>query len=171
MKEEFGSEELQPLAAQAEEQPETEHRREQQYCIFRAGRERFCIPVRAVEEVVEWPTVTPVPLAPSFLMGIFNLRGTIVPILDIAFTEARRSDLTPKHVVVGLLGAEGERDQMRIGIAADEVIGAYTTPQSLLVDEAPRGVPHCCGMLRHEDKLALALDLKRVTEVFPVPVI
>ena len=33
-----------------------------QYCIFRAGRERFCLEVLDVEEVVEWPSVTPVPL-------------------------------------------------------------------------------------------------------------
>ena len=55
-----------------------------------------------------------------------------------------------------------------MGIAADEVIGTYTTSDPLLVDEAPRDVPHCCGMLRHEDRLALALDLKRMTEAFPV---
>jgi hypothetical protein len=51
------------------------------------------------------------------------------------------------------------------------VIGTYTTSDPLLVDEAPKDVPHCCGMLRHEDRLALALDLKRVTEAFPVGVI
>jgi hypothetical protein len=41
----------------------------------------------------------------------------------------------------------------------------------LLVDEAPKDVPHCCGMLRHEDRLALALDLRRIAAAFPVPVI
>jgi chemotaxis signal transduction protein len=165
-------EQLQPLLAEQVDAAQPEERGpERQYCIFRAGRERFCIPVQDVEEVVEWPTVTRVPLAPSFLMGIFNLRGAIVPIVDIAFTEIRRPDLQPRHVVVGVLAAHGEHDEIRIGIAADEVIGTYTTPDALLVDEAPREVPHCCGMLRHDDKLALALDLKRVTEVFPVPVI
>lgn len=144
---------------------------EQQYCIFRAGRERFCLAVLDVEEVVEWPNLTKLPLGPAFLMGIFNLRGSIVPVIDIAFTEGRRSDLPPKHVVVACMPAEGERDALRLGIAADEVIGTYTTSESLLVDEAPRDVPHCCGMLRHEDRLALALDLKRLTDAFPVPVI
>lgn len=142
---------------------------EQQYCIFRAGRERFCLKVLDIEEVVEWPTLTKLPLAPSFLMGIFNLRGAIVPLVDIAFTEGRRADLPPKHCVVAAMKIEG--DQLRIGIAADEVIGTYTTSDPLLVDEAPKDVPHCCGMLRHDDRLALALDLKRLTEAFPIPVI
>jgi purine-binding chemotaxis protein CheW len=144
---------------------------ETQYCIFRAGRERYCIQVLDVEEVVEWPTVTRVPLAPSFLMGVFNLRGSIVPVIDIAFTEGRRADLPPKHCVVAAMKGTDPTEILRLGIAADEVIGTYTTSEPLLVDEAPRDVPHCCGMLRHEDRLALALNLRRLTEAFPVPVI
>lgn len=144
---------------------------EKQYCVFRAGRERFCLHVLDVEEVVEWPKLTKLPLGPAFLMGIFNLRGSVVPVVDIAFTEMRRRDLPPKHVVVASLAATGDQEILRIGIAADEVIGTYSTSEPLLVDEAPRDVPHCSGMLRHEDRLALALDLKRLTDAFPVPVI
>ncbi|HVZ15586.1 MAG TPA: chemotaxis protein CheW [Terriglobales bacterium] len=144
---------------------------ERQYCVFRSGRERFCLHVLDTEEVVEWPGLTKIPLAPGFLPGVFNLRGHIVPVIDIAFTEGHRADLSPKHVVVAQLPAEGERNQIRIGIAADEVIGTYTTAEPLMVDEAPQDVPHCCGMLRFEDRLALALDLKRLIEAFPVPVI
>lgn len=144
---------------------------ERQYCVFRTGRERFCFSVLDVEEVVEWPNLTMVPLSPAFLMGVFNLRGSIVPVVDIAFTEARRPDLTPRHVVVASLRGDDEHDDLRIGIAADEVIGTYSTSEPLLVEEAPLDVPHCCGMLRHEDRLALALDLKKLTETFPVPVI
>jgi len=144
---------------------------ERQYCVFRTGRERFCFSVLDVEEVVEWPNLTRVPLSPTFLMGIFNLRGSIVPVVDIAFTEGRRPDLLPRHIVVASLKGEGDRDDLRIGIASDEVIGTFSTAEPLLVDEAPRDVPHCCGMLRHEDRLALVLDLKKLTEAFPVPVI
>jgi purine-binding chemotaxis protein CheW len=164
---------LEPLTAEAEQLellPQVAVP-ERQYCVFRAGRERFCFSVLDVEEVVEWPGLTRVPMAPSFLMGIFNLRGSIVPVVDIAFAEGRRPDLPPRHVVVAGLAAEGERDYLRIGIAADEVIGTYSTADPLMVDEAPRDVPHCCGMLRHQDRLALVLDLKRLTEAFPVPVI
>src|SRR5438034_10013060 len=100
---------------------------ERQYCIFRTGRERFCFSVLDVEEVVEWPNLTRVPLSPTFLMGIFNLRGSIVPVVDIAFTEGRRPDLQPKHVVGASLRAEGDRDGLRIGIAAEEEFGTFYT--------------------------------------------
>jgi hypothetical protein len=51
------------------------------------------------------------------------------------------------------------------------VIGTYSTADPLLVEELPVDMPHCCGMLRHQDRLALALDLKRLTETFPVGMI
>lgn len=163
--------ELDPALQEQANLREEEVSPERQYCIFRAGRERFCLSVLDVEEVVEWPIFTRVPLGPSFLMGIFNLRGGIVPIVDIALTEGRRSDLMPRHVVVASLRGEADQEDIRMGIAADEVIGTYTTAEPLLVDEAPRDIPHCAGMLRHEDKLALTIDLRKLTEVFPVPVI
>ncbi|MFZ0635631.1 MAG: chemotaxis protein CheW [Candidatus Acidiferrales bacterium] len=147
-----------------------ERQPDRQYCVFRAGRERFCLSVLEVEEVVDWPILTRIPLAPAFLMGIFNLRGTIVPLIDIAFTEGRRPGLLPKHVVVALLKGDAQHDDVRLGIAADEVIGTFGANEDALLDQAP-DVPHCRGMLRHEDRLALVVDLQKLTEVFPVPVI
>jgi chemotaxis signal transduction protein len=152
---------------------------ERQYCIFRAGRQRYCLSVLEVEEVVEWPAITPVPLAPKFLLGVFNLRGVIVPILDIACAEGRRPDLLPKHLVVASVRSEADRDDLRVGLAADEVIGTYSTTEPLLVEEAPHNAPHCCAMLRlvpspdegHSNRFALALDLRRLAEAFPIPVI
>jgi len=144
---------------------------ERQFCVFRAGRERFCLSVLEVEEVVDWPIVTRIPLAPAFLMGVFNLRGTIVPLVDIAFTEGRRPGLLPKHVVVAAVKGDSQLGDMRLGIAADEVIGTYPAPDEALLDQAPTDVPHCRGMLRHDDRLALVVDLRRLTEVFSVPVI
>jgi purine-binding chemotaxis protein CheW len=148
-----------------------ERRPERQYCVFRAGRERFCLSVLEVEEVVDWPIVTRIPLAPSFLMGVFNLRGTIVPLMDIAFTEGRRPGLLPKHVVVAAIEGDANREDLRLGIAADEVVGTYAATEDALLDQAPAEVPHCRAMLRHDDRLALVIDLRRLTDVFPVPVI
>ena len=155
---------------ESESSPE-ERRPERQYCVFRAGRERFCLSVLEVEEVVDWPIVTRIPLAPSFLMGVFNLRGTIVPLMDIAFTEGRRPGLLPKHVVVAAIKGDAQHEDLRLGIAADEVIGTFSAAEDALLDQAPAEVPHCRGMLRHEDRLALVVDLRRLTDVFPVPVI
>jgi purine-binding chemotaxis protein CheW len=150
--------------------PMVERAPESQYCVFRSGRERFSLPVLDVEEVLEWPLVTRLPLSPAYVLGIFNLRGAIVPLIDIALTEGRRTGLLPKHVVVASLRGDGGHDDLRLGIAADEVVGTYSVNESEdLLRQAPENVPHCVGMLRHDDRLALVLDLRRLLEVYPGP--
>jgi purine-binding chemotaxis protein CheW len=141
-----------------------------QYCIFRSGHDHYCLPVSEVEEVVEWSKLTRVPLAPPFLMGILNLRGVIIPVLDIAFSEGRRAEMVPTHLVVAAWRSDNGQPEMRVGLAADEMFGTYSTSEPLLIDEAPSEAVHCRGMLRHENRLALALDLRRLTEAFPIPV-
>jgi purine-binding chemotaxis protein CheW len=149
--------------------PMEERRPQSQYCVFRSGRERLCLPVLDVEEVLDWPILTKVPLSPAYLVGIFNLRGTIVPLIDIAMTEGRRPGLLPRHVVVASLPADGHREILRVGIAADEVIGTYSANSDEVLEQAPENVPHCIGMLRHDDRLALVIDLRRLLEAFPGP--
>jgi len=174
MSEEF---QLTPIPADAElgelleaMDPGVERTPESQYCVFRSGRERFCLPVLDVEEVLEWPLVTRLPLSPAYVLGIFNLRGAIVPLIDIALTEGRRAGLLPKHVVVASLRGDGNHEDVRLGIAADEVVGTYSVKEAEdLLEHAPENVPHCVGMLRHDDRLALVIDLRRLIEVYPGP--
>lgn len=149
--------------------PMEERHPESQYCVFRSGRERLCLPVLEVEEVLDWPLLTKVPLSPAYLIGIFNLRGSIVPLIDIAMTEGRRAGLLPRHVVVACMRVDAHQEILRVGIAADEVIGTYSVNSEELLEQAPENVPHCIGMLRHEDRLALVIDLRKLLEVFPGP--
>jgi purine-binding chemotaxis protein CheW len=142
-----------------------------QFCVFRAGRERFCLPVLEVEEVVDWPLVTRVPLGPPFLMGVFNLRGTIIPAVDIAVTEGRRPGLLPRSIIVAVLTGDEHNEDVHVGIAADEVIGTFPASSESLLDHAPPDMPHCRAMLRHEERLALVLDLRQLIQVFAVAVI
>ena len=142
-----------------------------QYCVFRSGRDRYCLSVLEVEEVVGRFVLTRVPLAPPFLMGIFNLRGVIVPVLDIAHDEDRRSDSFPTRLVVASWSGDTGRGALRIGLAVDEMFGTFLTSQPLLVDEAPRKTLPCRGLLRHDDRPVLVLDIRRLAEEFLIPVI
>jgi len=160
------SDELAEISGSSEHAPAS-----RQFCVFRAGRERFCLPVLEVEEVVDWPLVTRVPLGPPFLMGIFNLRGTIIPAVDIAVTEGRRPGLLPRSIIVAVLAGDEHTEDLLVGIAADEVIGTFAAHSGSLLDHAPADMPHCRAMLRHEERLALVLDLRQLVQVFSVPVI
>src|SRR5260370_21559016 len=84
------SDELAEISGSSEHAPPS-----RQFCVFRAGRERFCLPVLEVEEVVDLPLVTRVPLGPPFLLGVFNFPGTIIPAMRIPTTHGRRPRLAP----------------------------------------------------------------------------
>ncbi|MDW4548742.1 chemotaxis protein CheW [Defluviimonas sp. D31] len=51
---------------------------------FHLGKESFCLDVMTVRELRTWSAPTPVPHAPSYLSGVINLRGTILPVVDLA---------------------------------------------------------------------------------------
>ena len=140
---------------------------ENQYLVFRIGTERYCLSVLEVEEVVEWLEPTPLPLAPPYLMGIFNLRGAIFPALDIAYGQTQRED-TPKHLVVVSWTGEGGRT-LQVGLAADEVFGTCLSSELLMADQATAEGPHSRGTLQCADGFACALDLSRLVETFPIP--
>jgi chemotaxis signal transduction protein len=74
-------------------------------------------------------------------------------------------------VVVASLRGDSHRDDVRLGIASDEVIGTYSVNSEDMLERPPENVPHCIGMLRHDDRLALMIDLRRLLEVFPGPTI
>jgi len=51
---------------------------------FRIGAQEFCIGVAVVREIRGWTQATPLPHAPSYVRGVINLRGTVLPIIDLA---------------------------------------------------------------------------------------
>ncbi|VVE24034.1 Chemotaxis protein CheW [Pandoraea eparura] len=86
---------------------------------FHLGDVEFALPIAALQEVVNYPArVTPVPLSPPFLLGLFNLRGTLIPIVDLkpllAMGDAsgRPAPVTEKIAIVDV-------DGVRVGLLFD----------------------------------------------------
>ena len=154
-----------PMAVLTENLPETQPT--QQYCIFRAGRHRFCLPVAQVDEVVDWPSLTPLPLAPSFVLGLFHVRGSVLAAVDIA----AQPDPRGRHMLVAHTPAQDGRSAARFGIAADAMIGTFSTAELPQPVEDPQNAPHAMGTLQYDGGTALALDSRRLAEKFSVPLI
>jgi purine-binding chemotaxis protein CheW len=88
----------------------------------RVGGEEYAFPVAAVREVAELDDVVPVPGAGSAVLGVRNLRGQVLPVLDLAaLLEIPRADAPTKLVVVE--GASGQA-----GVAVDAIVGVSTLP-------------------------------------------
>ncbi len=68
---------------------------------FRIGSQEFCVDIMAVREIRGWTPATPLPRSPSFLRGVINLRGAVLPIVDLAARLGfEPTATTPRHVII-----------------------------------------------------------------------
>lgn len=92
-----------------------------QYLTFLVGGEPFAIPIAAVKEIIEYRQPTDVPMMPTFMRGVINLRGHVVPVIDLAARFDRPlAEVTRRSciVIVELFDDDTLHD---IGIVVDAV--------------------------------------------------
>lgn len=137
-----------------------------QYLTFRLAGEEYAIGILRVREIIEYDTLTAVPSTPAHIRGVINLRGSVVPVVDLAvkFGLAGTSVTRRTCIVIVEVDLDGERTTM--GIVADSV--------SQVVDVLPQDVEpppafgarvpteHLVGMGRMGKKFMLILDVDRV---------
>ena len=66
------------------DQQTTDAGQAQQYLTFALGDEMFAIDIRGIKEIIEYGGLTTVPMMPAFIRGVINLRGAVVPVVDLA---------------------------------------------------------------------------------------
>jgi purine-binding chemotaxis protein CheW len=93
----------------------------QQYLTFRLGEEMFAIDVTQVREILDLTTITKVPRAPKFMRGVINVRGSVVPVVDLRlkFGLPERENTVDTRIVVMEVSLEGEITAL--GALADSV--------------------------------------------------
>ena len=124
-----------------------------QWCVFRLGAEHFAIPVELLREVVEIPSITPIPLVPNELLGLFSLRGQAVPLLDLQNLVLRQpGSPTPLAALV-------EWENHRAGLTLDEVLGLHNFPEPPAQTTTN---PMLKGALAFEGKAAQVLDIPTI---------
>ena len=68
---------------------------------FRIGEQEFCVDIMAVREIRGWTPATPLPRTPSFMKGVINLRGAVLPIIDLGVRFGlNTSEPTDRHVIM-----------------------------------------------------------------------
>src|SRR5512137_442340 len=92
-----------------------------QYLTFRLGEEIFALDITQVREVLDYTAITRVPRMPEFMRGVINLRGSVVPVVDLrlkfGMSATERSVNT--CIIIAEVMVEGERTQL--GALADSV--------------------------------------------------
>jgi len=93
------------------------------YLTFALGREEYGIEILKVQEIIGMMDVTKVPKAPEFIRGIINLRGSVIPVVDLRmkFGMERKGDSEKTCVIVVNVSADDNAKRVTMGIIVDEV--------------------------------------------------
>ena len=94
---------------------------QQQYLTFVLGGEMFAIGILCVKEIIEYGDLTVVPMMPECIRGVINLRGAVVPVVDLACRFGRRSTELTRRTCIVIVEVEGEGERQDIGVIVDAV--------------------------------------------------
>lgn len=137
-----------------------------QYLSFFLGGEEYATDILRVQEIKGWDTVTRVPYSPDYILGLINLRGSIVPVIDlrVRFHLANAAfDSATVIIVVHVAGTRGERI---VGIVVDAVSDVYSVANQT-IQPPPEVVGSIeqmfvTGLACLEGKLVIILDIERL---------
>lgn len=92
-----------------------------QYLTFSLGDEVFAMDIRTVREIIQYGTVTVVPLMPAFVRGVINLRGAVVPVIDLKARFRRDRSSVGKKTCVIIFDSNYEGEKVQLGLMVDAV--------------------------------------------------
>lgn len=108
-----------------------------QFLSFMLGRETFAMAILSVREILEYAGVTPVPQMPPSVSGVINLRGTAVPVLDLARRLEREPSAISKRTCIIVVEVDTADGPFVIGILVDAVNAVLDIPAAD-IEPAPR---------------------------------
>ena len=92
-----------------------------QYLTFVVGAETFAIPIASIKEIIEHRKPTDVPMMPAFMRGVINLRGHVVPVLDLSVRFGRASIEAARRTCIVILEVNQEGESHEVGAMVDSV--------------------------------------------------
>jgi len=92
-----------------------------QYLTFNLGDEVFAMDIRTVREIIQHSSMTVVPLMPSFVRGVINLRGAVVPVIDLQSRFGRTLTQAGKKTCIIIFDASADSEKMELGLMVDAV--------------------------------------------------
>ena len=113
------------VAAPSESQPvfrrDSNKEEALQYLTFSLGDEVFAMDIRSVREIIQYGSMTIVPLMPEFVRGVINLRGAVVPVIDLQSRFGRPVAQMGKKTCVIIFDVGPEGDRVELGLLVDAV--------------------------------------------------
>ncbi|MCW8884648.1 MAG: chemotaxis protein CheW [Motiliproteus sp.] len=134
-----------------------------QYLTFILENEEYGVDILKVHEIRGWAPATPIPNTPPFMKGVINLRGTIVPIIDLRERFGLEAlEYGPTTVVI-VLNVVSERGEQIMGMVVDAVSDTYSIADSTLRPAPDMGgvisIDFINGLATIDNKMVIILDI------------
>ncbi len=137
-----------------------------QYLSFHVAGEEYAIGVLQVKEIIEYDTLTEVPKTPPSVRGVINLRGSVVPVVDLAVKFGLPEISVTKRTCIVIVEVDLEGERMLMGVMVDGVSQVIEF-QTGDIEEPPTfgtrvRVDYLLGMGKLGKKFVLILDINNV---------
>ena len=138
----------------------------QQYLTFLLGGEMFAVGILNVKEIIEYGSVTEIPMMPTFIRGVINLRGSVVPVIDLAARFGRAPSVVGKRSCIVILEVAEADFRHDIGVMVDavsevlEIPGGDIEPPPAFGAKIRADFIH--GMGKVNDKFVILLNISKV---------
>ncbi|MGP0173027.1 chemotaxis protein CheW [Pseudomonas sp. NCHU5208] len=138
----------------------------QQYLTFSLGEEIFAVGTHNVREIIEYGHLTSVPLMPPSILGVINLRGGVVPIMDLRQRFGQGATQVGRRTCIVILEVQREGAEQVIGIVVEAVNAVLEIPEED-IEPPPSFGSHIptdflIGMGKLENRLVVLIDIGRV---------
>jgi purine-binding chemotaxis protein CheW len=137
-----------------------------QYLTFKLADEIFALDVAKVREILEYTSITKVPQTPEFMRGVINLRGSVVPVIDMRLKFGMSTTEQTINTCIIVVEVTLDGDTTVLGALADSV-QEVVEMEPELIEPAPHigtrlNTDFIKGMGKHEDQFVMILDIDKV---------
>lgn len=138
----------------------------QQFLTFVLGGETYAIGILTIKEIIEYSSLTAVPMTPSWIRGVINLRGAVVPVLDLSVRFGKEPSAVTKRtcIVITEMDIDGERRDL--GIVVDAVNAVMDIPPGDIEPPPQFGArirtEFIHGMGKVDGRFVILLDVRQV---------
>lgn len=140
-----------------------------QYLTFRIGIENYGLELSQTREIIEYSGITEVPLMPNFLRGVINLRGDVVPVIDLAVRLGRKSIEVQKRTCIIVVELQSNEQNHVLGLLADSVSEVIEMSDDSIEDAPSFGAniraDFIQGIAKRDDEFVVLLDANNALSI------
>jgi purine-binding chemotaxis protein CheW len=159
----------------AADKPAERTAHDQLYLAFMLGSEVFAIDIKRIREIIEYTPPTAVPMMPPALRGVINVRGSVVPVIDLATRFGWEATCAGRRTSIVIVEIQHNQARHVLGLIVDRV-NAVSEIAADQIEPAPAfgidvNTDFIAGIAKNEGRFVIVLDIERTLSVSEIAAI